>query len=56
MDFIQQALETEKENIVIDLRKNFGGSMGNIALIYQWLTDKPFHVDKKYELKDPRKS
>jgi C-terminal processing protease CtpA/Prc len=39
------------KNLIIDIRGNGGGSIGNGEYLFSYLTDKPFRVAKSYEVK-----
>lgn len=48
---IEDALKGSKDNILIDLRSNFGGEAMYVAEVFKFITDKPFRVDSKYEVR-----
>ena len=53
--YIDSAFNQIKEqgikNLIIDIRGNPGGSNGNAAYLFSYLTDKPFRVDQYWEVK-----
>lgn len=39
------------QNLILDLRDNYGGSLNNSIKLYSYLTDTPFQFTEKYRLK-----